>query len=102
MFTLLTDTNYKQSIESTEAGLLICFKKLCPHCKNMEKVLEKFSKKNVDVSFFKLDSEENPEAMKELNAERIPTIVVIKKSKIAARKSGLMNPKEMTAFYQNS
>ncbi|MCP4753239.1 MAG: thioredoxin family protein [Proteobacteria bacterium] len=43
--------------------MLICYKKRCPHCKNMEKVLEKFSRNNDDVSFYRLDSEENPKAM---------------------------------------
>lgn len=102
MFTVLDDSTYKATIESTQAGVLICFKKLCPHCKNMEKVLMKFSGKHPDVKLFSLDSEENPEAVVELNASRIPTIVVIKNGAIAATKSGLMNPKEMTAFYQNA
>jgi len=100
MFTVLTDKNYKKSIESAEKGVLICFKKLCPHCRNMEVVLKKFSKKNISVSLFKLDSEENPEAMNTLNTNRIPTIVIIMRGEIVAQKSGLMNPKEMNAFYQ--
>lgn len=99
MFTELTDANYRQTIEETKSGVLICFKKQCPHCKNMEKVLEKFASKKADVFLFKLDSEENPEALAELDSQRAPTIFVIKEGKIAARKAGLMNPKEMKAFF---
>ncbi|BCS97610.1 thiol reductase thioredoxin [Desulfoluna limicola] len=102
MFTTLDDSTYKGAIAETEAGVLICFKQQCPHCKNMEKVLEKFAKKNEGVAFFNMDSEENPEALEELGAQRAPTIYVIKGGAIVATKAGLMNPKEMTAFYKSA
>lgn len=100
MFTTLTDDTYKNAIADTDNGILICFKKQCPHCKNMEKVLEKFSKKQEGVAFFNLDSEENPTALADLGAERAPTLVFIKTGSIAATKAGLMNPKELTAYYK--
>jgi len=102
MFTTLDDSNYKSTIAGTDAGILICFKENCPHCKNMEKVLEKFAKKNEGVSFFNMDSEANPDAREELGAQRAPTLFVIKGGAIVATKAGLMNPKEMTAFYKNA
>lgn len=70
MFTQLTESTYSNSIETTDSGVIICYKKLCPHCKNMEKVLEKFSKMETDVSFFSLDSEEDSMATKALGVER--------------------------------
>ena len=101
MFTIIDDSNYQNTIADTRDGILICFKKLCPHCKNMEKVLEKFSKKVKDVTIYRLDFEENPLAREELNAERAPTLIFIKNGAVAATKAGLMNPKEMTAYYQS-
>ena len=102
MFTEITDADYTAKIAATQGGVLSCFKKLCPHCKNMEKVLEKFGAGNPDLTFLSLDSEENPVAMKELGAERAPTIFVLKGGKIAAKKAGLMNPREMAALYQGA
>lgn len=102
MFTQLTDANYKETFSTTAEGVCIFFKKLCPHCKNMEKVLEKFAARVEGVSLFAIDSEENPAAMQDCGAERAPTIVVIKNGAIVATKAGLMNPKEMIAFYQNA
>ena len=99
MFTQLTQDTYKNAIETAESGVLICFKKLCPHCKNMEKVLEKFAAQRQGLRFFSLDSEEESQAMRELGAERVPTILVLKHGKVAATKAGLMNPREMAAFY---
>ncbi len=102
MFTPLTTANYKEAIAATESGVLICFKKLCPHCKNMEKVLEKFAARQPGLSLLQLDSEDEPEAFKALGGERAPTVLVIKGGKVAAVKAGLMNPREMEAFYRSA
>ncbi len=102
MFTELTDATYKSTIAATQAGVLICFKKLCPHCKNMEKVLEKFSAAQPGITLFSLDSEENPIAMQDLGSERAPTIFVIKGGVAVAKKAGLMNPREMATWYEGA
>jgi len=99
MFTLLDQTTVREVVASTSEGILLCFKKLCPHCKNMEKVLEKFSISHPSVALFCLDSEESPEGMAALEAERVPTLVVIRNGRVVARKAGLMNPKELAAWY---
>jgi len=102
MYTELTQETYKEAIASTAQGVLLCSKKLCPHCANMAKVMEKFSAKQPGVTLFKLDSEEQPEVMAALGAERVPTLMIIKGGKVAATKTGLMNPKELAALYAAS
>ncbi len=102
MYTQLTNENYKETIASSGQGVLLCSKKLCPHCKNMEKVMEKFSAQRPQASLFKLDSEEEPQAMADLGVERVPTILVLKNGKVAAVKTGLMNPRELTTFFDNA
>lgn len=102
MFHQLNDADYQETFASTRAGVCIFFKKLCPHCRNMEKVLEKFSSRMPDVRLLSIDSEENPQAMSACGAERAPTIVVLKGGKIAATRAGLMNPKELIAFYEQA
>ncbi len=99
MFTPLTTANYKETIAATQNGALICFKKLCPHCKNMEKVLEKLAGKQPGLTLLQLDSEDEPEAFKDLGGERAPTILLIRGGKVAAVKAGLMNPREMETWY---
>lgn len=37
MLTTLDGTSFANTLATTEKGICICFKKLCPHCKNMEK-----------------------------------------------------------------
>lgn len=98
----ITDAIYQDRIAAVDAGVCIFVKKLCPHCKNMMKVMEKFSALQPGVSLLSMDIEDNTAAAKEFEAERAPTVLVIKNGKVVATKAGLMNPKEMLAFYQGA
>ena len=102
MFTPIDDAGYEAALSGCEAGVLLFYKKLCPHCKNMEKVLEKFSAQAPGVSLFSMDMVENPRAAQAFEAHRAPTILVIRNGGVTGRKAGLMNPKEMLAFYKAS
>lgn len=95
----LNDIFFQEKIEATQAGVILFYKKLCPHCKNMEKVLAKFSIKAPDTAIMTIDSEACPKAMTIAKVERVPTLVIVKAGKIVARKVGLMNPKELLALY---
>ncbi len=96
----IAQDDYKEAIAATQAGVLIVFKELCPHCKNMEKVMEKFAALQPGVALLGLDIQKNPEAAKDLEAERAPTLFVIKNGAVAQKKTGLMNPKELLALYK--
>ena len=99
--THLTDTNFKEGIKKAAGGIVLFHKKLCPHCLNMQKVLDKLSAKRSDISIMHIDSEENPQAMDSLGVERVPTMVIIKDGEAAGRHVGLMNPRETAALYDS-
>jgi len=101
MFEQLTDATYENRIAETAAGVCIFIKKLCPHCKNMMKVMEKFSALQPGVTLLSIDVEENKAAADALGAERAPTTLIIKGGSVVGKKAGLMNPKEMLAFYKS-
>ena len=102
MHSQLTANNYMETVARTEQGVLLCSKKLCPHCKNMEKVIEKFSTQRQQVTLFKLDTEEEPQATASLGVERVPTILIIKRGAVAASKTGLMNPRELATLFDSA
>ena len=93
----------KEQIDNTFASfsdaIILCHKQLCPHCKNMEKVITKFSAKAPAVETYSADSEEFPELMDNLSFERVPTLVFVRNGKVVDVKSGLMNPRELKAHY---
>lgn len=100
MLTPLTDADSAATLAATSAGIVLFYKKLCPHCKNMEKVLQKFAALEPDVALFQIDIEENPETAGRLQAERPPTLVIIRSGNAADRKAGLMNHKELAAWFE--
>lgn len=102
MYTHVTKDTHEQIVASTEKGVLLCHKNMCPHCKNMEKVLEKFKAKQADATLLSLNSDDEPEAMAALGAERVPTVMIIKGGKVVGSKTGLMNPRELAALYDQS
>ena len=84
---------------SISDAIVFFHKELCPHCKNMEKVLEKFSAKHPSVELYSVDSEAHPELLKKLSIERVPTLVFIRNGDVIKVHTGLMNPRELKAFY---
>jgi thioredoxin 1 len=97
----LTDANFKEQLAEV-TGILFYYKKICPNCKALKKVVEKFMAANAGVAVMQIDSEENPGAMESMEVEKVPTLLVIKNGEVAARKVGLMNVREMTALYKTA
>jgi thioredoxin 1 len=97
----LTDSDFKARLEQT-TGLLLFYKKRCPNCRALEKMLEKFLSANAHIAYMRIDSEECPEAMKAFGTERVPAIFLLRDGQIVAKKVGLMNLGEMTDFYQSA
>ena len=87
-------------ILENSSGVVLFYKKLCPNCKALEKMLEKFFAANPAIQYIRIDSEDCAEAMKMFGIERVPTILILKQGHVAAKKVGLMNMREMTNFYQ--
>jgi thioredoxin 1 len=96
----ITDADFKSKLEKA-TGIILFYKKLCPNCKAMEKVIEKFLSINTQLQYIRIDSEKCSEAMKAFETERVPTICVLRDGQIVAKKVGLMNLREMTEFYQS-
>ena len=97
---IITDTNFRESLDRANAVVLF-YKKLCPNCKALEKMLEKFFAANPHVQYKRIDSEECPEAMKTFDVSLVPTLLILKDGNVAARKVGLMNVREMTDFHRS-
>ncbi|MBN2060667.1 MAG: thioredoxin family protein [Deltaproteobacteria bacterium] len=98
---MFTDTNYSEKLTGAN-GVLMFYKKLCPACKALNKMLEKFFAANPDIPFMQIDSEECPEAVRSFEVLKIPTLFILKEGNISARKAGLMNLKAMADFYRSA
>ena len=101
--TTLSDTNFEKLIREAESAILLFHKKVCPHCLNMKKVIEKFiAKEDESLPVLYIDSEESPGAMESMSVERVPTLCIIKNGAVAFRHTGLMNPRQLAEKYKNA
>jgi thioredoxin 1 len=98
---VLTDNDYQVRLEHA-SGIILFYKKLCPNCKAMEKMLDKFFAANPEINYLRVDSEESPAVMKSLSVERVPTLCILKDGQVLSKKVGLMNLREMTDFYHSA
>ena len=85
--TLLDSVTFDEWIKSHD-GIVLFHKKLCPHCKVMRTVLGKATAERPDIQLASVDS--------------VPTLIVCRNGAVAARKSGIMNPRELLAFYESA
>lgn len=92
---------FKAWLASNE-GLIIFHKKLCPHCKVMRTVLGKVKAQMPGIALAAVDSEEQPEIMTEAGVEHVPTLCAVKRGQIRGKKTGVFNPRETIAFYQEA
>ncbi|MCP4749764.1 MAG: thioredoxin family protein [Proteobacteria bacterium] len=97
----LTDGNFRSRLQDA-SGIVLFHKRICPHCKALKKVIEKVTVAIPTLTVMQIDSESNPAAMAELEVERIPTLLLVEDGRVAKRKTGLMNARELTAWIQSS
>ena len=83
-------------------GILLFYKKICPYCKTMEGVIDKFARAHPEALLFTVDFEEEQALSDRFRVERAPTVFILKKGRVSSRKSGLMNPRELAALYQGA
>ena len=95
----ITEQASMEHFNSFADAIVIFYKELCPHCKNMEKVLTKFGAKSSQVELYRVNSEAKSELMQELAFERVPTMVFVRHGHVAKVHSGLMNTRELKALH---
>jgi len=98
---ILSTETFKTYTDTNDC-LVVFFKDLCPNCKVLMKVLEECLVQHSELNISGVNTEENPDLMEASDVSKVPTVIVYKKGKPVARKSGIMNPTEMMAFYFNA
>ncbi len=97
----LTDADFKAAL-AENSGLVLFYKKICPHCKALKKVIEKVTAANPGLTVMQIDSEDNPVAMAELEIGRVPTLLVASGGRVTQRKTGLVNARELTTLIRTA
>lgn len=99
--TLLDSVTFDEWVESHD-DIALLHEKLCPHCKVMRTVLSEIMAERPDIQPTFVDPEEQLDLMTHCSVERVPTLIICRNRVVAARKSGIMNPRELLAFYKSA
>lgn len=99
MFTELTEDQFEATLAACQNGIFLFVKPLCPNCRAVEKMLEKFAAKVSGLSYYTTNMEQSPQAFKKYEALRVPTMLVVKNGSVTNRHVGLLNPIEMQKVY---
>ena len=85
----ITDNDLESYIKESEKPLFIDFwAEWCGPCKMVGPVIDELSDEHDDITFVKINVDENPDATAKYGVRSIPTFVVIKDSEIVFRHSG--------------
>ncbi len=94
----LQEDNYRDHVKANDC-LVVFHKSKCPNCKVLLKVMDKCKASHPDIEMAYINSEENEMIMKELEVNRVPSILVYKNGVVAARKAGIMKTVELADLY---
>lgn len=92
MVEVITDQNYE---DATKDGVVLIdfWATWCGPCKMQGPVIDELADERQDVTFTKMDVDENPDTPKSLGIMAIPTLIIKKNGEIVDRLTGY-TPKE--------
>ena len=91
----LTMAEYQQQITGKEYVLVDFGAEWCPPCKKMEPIINDFIAANKNISFLKIDGGIHTDLMKQLNADGLPTFILLKNGGEVWRYKGVLSKEEL-------
>jgi rhodanese-related sulfurtransferase len=95
----MTIEEYNQQITGKEYVLVDFGAEWCPPCKKMEPIIHEFTAAHPTVFFFKIDGGIHTDVMKQLNADGLPTFILLKKGQEVWRHKGILSKEELEKIW---
>lgn len=96
----MTMSEYNQQITEKEYVLVDIGAEWCPPCRKMEPVINEFLAANQNIFLLKIDGGIHTDLMKQLNAEGLPTFLLLKNGQEVWRYKGVLSKEELNKLWQ--
>ena len=91
----ITDSNFKEYIDSDKLSILDFYADWCQPCKNLAPVIEEISNEFKDIVVGKCNIEENDDLITKYGIRNIPTLIFSKNGETLHRITGTKSPDQL-------
>lgn len=95
----MTLADYQQQVTGKEYVLVDFGAEWCPPCRKMEPIINEFLAENKLITFLKIDGGVHTDLMKQLNAEGLPTFILLKNGREVWRNKGILTKEELNKIW---
>ncbi len=86
----LTTENFTETIETNETVIIDFWASWCGPCQQFAPIFEKVAEDNPDITFAKVNTEEQQELAAQFAIRSIPTLIIVKEGVLVFNQAGML------------